>query len=230
MRLTERALGSGNDRGKLMQPHVGAMLGDEARDVVAPAPPAQFADDHTAGWRMFAVSAKLFPSPSLSAPRAAGRRHAGERREAMVGQPGGALGSAPAWDPLGRATPGRRRCHALWERNAAGSASMVPRQCSGNSVKRGRRSRPLFDARPGSAAPTIDLTEDKHAAISAAIQRLVEDDKFRASRLDPLRSALAKLDPPKAPSKARPQVQDDKRNPALAIVPRPKPTKPEIGL
>ena len=34
------------------------------------------------------------------------------------------------------ATPGRSRgCHALWERNAAGFASIVPRQCSVNSVK-----------------------------------------------------------------------------------------------
>jgi hypothetical protein len=34
------------------------------------------------------------------------------------------------------ATPGRSRgCHALRERNAAGFASIVPRQCSVNSVK-----------------------------------------------------------------------------------------------
>lgn len=43
--------------------------------------------------------------------------------------------------------------------------------------------------------PTINLTDEEHAAVTAAIRRAVEDDKFpRAPRLDPLRSALAKLD------------------------------------
>jgi hypothetical protein len=42
--------------------------------------------------------------------------------------------------------------------------------------------------------PTIDLTDEEHAAVMAAIRRAVEADKFpRAPRLDPLRSALAKL-------------------------------------
>jgi hypothetical protein len=44
--------------------------------------------------------------------------------------------------------------------------------------------------------PTVDLTDDELAALSAAIQRLIDEDKFpRAPRLDLLRSALAKLDP-----------------------------------
>jgi hypothetical protein len=53
--------------------------------------------------------------------------------------------------------------------------------------------------------PTIDLTDEEHAAVTAAIRRAVEDDKFpRAPRLDPLRSALAKLEPPPmAPPPAR---------------------------
>lgn len=43
--------------------------------------------------------------------------------------------------------------------------------------------------------PTINLT-DELAAVTAAMRRTIEDDKFpRAPRLDPLRSALAKLDP-----------------------------------
>ena len=42
--------------------------------------------------------------------------------------------------------------------------------------------------------PTIDLTDAELAAVTAAIRRAVEDDRFpRAPRLDPLRSALAKL-------------------------------------
>jgi hypothetical protein len=48
--------------------------------------------------------------------------------------------------------------------------------------------------------PTIDLTDDEHAAVTAAIRRLTEEDKFpHAPRLDPLRSALAKFEAPKAP-------------------------------
>ena len=43
--------------------------------------------------------------------------------------------------------------------------------------------------------PTINLTDDELAAVTAAIRRLVEEDKFpHAPRLDPLRAALAKLD------------------------------------
>jgi hypothetical protein len=43
--------------------------------------------------------------------------------------------------------------------------------------------------------PTIDLTDDEYAAVTAAIRRAIEDDRFpRAPRLDPLRAALAKFD------------------------------------
>jgi hypothetical protein len=43
--------------------------------------------------------------------------------------------------------------------------------------------------------PTIDFTDDEHAAVTAAIRRLIEQDRFPlATRLEPLRSALAKLD------------------------------------
>ena len=40
--------------------------------------------------------------------------------------------------------------------------------------------------------PTIYLTDDAHAAVTALIRRAVEEDRFpRGLRLDPLRSALA---------------------------------------
>ena len=43
--------------------------------------------------------------------------------------------------------------------------------------------------------PTIDLTDDEYAAVTAAIRRAIEDDRFpRAPRLDPLRAALANFD------------------------------------
>ena len=43
--------------------------------------------------------------------------------------------------------------------------------------------------------PTIDLTDDELAAVTAAIRRLIDEDRFpHAPRLDPLRSAFAKLD------------------------------------
>jgi hypothetical protein len=42
---------------------------------------------------------------------------------------------------------------------------------------------------------TINLTDDELAAVTAAIRRAIEDDRFpHAPRLDPLRAALAKLD------------------------------------
>jgi hypothetical protein len=57
--------------------------------------------------------------------------------------------------------------------------------------------------------PTIDLTDDEHAAVTASIRRAIEDDRFPlAPRLNPLRAALAKFDaepkltpepPPKTP-------------------------------
>jgi hypothetical protein len=60
---------------------------------------------------------------------------------------------------------------------------------------------------------TIDLTDEEHAAVTAAIRRAIETDRFpRTPRLDPLHSALAKLDPKTAPHpKAPPPVQDNKR-------------------
>jgi hypothetical protein len=43
--------------------------------------------------------------------------------------------------------------------------------------------------------PIIDLPADELAAVTAAIRRLIEDDKYpHAPRLDPLRAALARLD------------------------------------
>ena len=52
--------------------------------------------------------------------------------------------------------------------------------------------------------PTIDLTDDELTAITAAVRRAIETDRFpRAPRLDPLRSALAKLEPATAPSPAK---------------------------
>jgi hypothetical protein len=43
--------------------------------------------------------------------------------------------------------------------------------------------------------PSIDLTDAEHAALVALIRRAIEEDHFpRAPRLDPLRSALAKLE------------------------------------
>jgi hypothetical protein len=66
--------------------------------------------------------------------------------------------------------------------------------------------------------PTIDLTDDEYTAVTAAIRRAIEDDRFpRAPRLDPLRSALAKLEAvakltPEPPlPKTPPRARGDKR-------------------
>jgi hypothetical protein len=43
--------------------------------------------------------------------------------------------------------------------------------------------------------PTINLNDDELAAVTAAIRRTIEDDRYpHAPRLDPLRAALGKLD------------------------------------
>lgn len=48
--------------------------------------------------------------------------------------------------------------------------------------------------------PTIDLTDDEHAALAAAARRVIDEDRYPMSpRLRPLKSALAKLDPASAP-------------------------------
>jgi hypothetical protein len=63
--------------------------------------------------------------------------------------------------------------------------------------------------------PTIDLSDDELAAVSAAIRRAIEDDKFpHAPRLDPLRAALARFEAaaqPTAPPKAPPSAKAGKR-------------------
>ena len=59
--------------------------------------------------------------------------------------------------------------------------------------------------------PTISLNHDEIAAVVAALRRAIGTDRFpRAPRLDPLRSALGKLEaareptpPPKAPTVAK---------------------------
>ena len=59
--------------------------------------------------------------------------------------------------------------------------------------------------------PTINLADDELAAVTAAIRRAIEDDRYpHAPRLDPLRAALGKFDAasepaplPKAPPPAK---------------------------
>lgn len=54
--------------------------------------------------------------------------------------------------------------------------------------------------------PTIDLTDDEHAALTAAVRRTIREDKFpNAPRLAPLKSALAKLDPGSVRTPTRPK-------------------------
>jgi hypothetical protein len=67
--------------------------------------------------------------------------------------------------------------------------------------------------------PTIDLPDDELAAVTAAIRRLIEDDKYpHAPRLDPLHAALARFDAATAEPigsgklpKAPPPAKADKR-------------------
>ena len=64
--------------------------------------------------------------------------------------------------------------------------------------------------------PTINLTDDELAAVTAAIRRLVDEDQFpHAPRLDPLKAALGKLNAapanPTPPPKAPPPSRGDKQ-------------------
>ena len=63
--------------------------------------------------------------------------------------------------------------------------------------------------------PTIDHTDDEFAAVTAAVRRTIETDRFpRAPRLYPLRAALGKLEAeakPTPPPKAPPAAKADKR-------------------
>jgi hypothetical protein len=65
------------------------------------------------------------------------------------------------------------------------------------------------------AVPTISLTDDKLAAVTAAIRRAIEDDRYpHAPRLDPLRAALGKFEAAPEPTplpKAPPPAKVDKR-------------------
>jgi hypothetical protein len=51
--------------------------------------------------------------------------------------------------------------------------------------------------------PTNNLTADELAAVTAAIRRAIEDDRFpHAPRLDPLRAALGKFEAAPEPTPA----------------------------
>jgi hypothetical protein len=65
------------------------------------------------------------------------------------------------------------------------------------------------------AVRTINLTDDELAAVTAAIRRAIEADRFpHAPRLDPLRAALAKFEAAPEPTplpKTPPPAKVDKR-------------------
>jgi hypothetical protein len=55
--------------------------------------------------------------------------------------------------------------------------------------------------------PKTDLTDEEHDAVVAALRKLIAEDKFPFSpRLKPLKSALAKLDPPKPKAPPKPPI------------------------
>jgi hypothetical protein len=65
--------------------------------------------------------------------------------------------------------------------------------------------------------PTIDLPADELAAVTAAIRRLIEDDKYpHAPRLDPLRAALARFDAATVPDQPRGDAPPRSSPPAKA--------------
>jgi hypothetical protein len=68
---------------------------------------------------------------------------------------------------------------------AADKAGVCPPACNARILRECQRS---------------DLTDDKLATLVAAARKVIAEDKFpRSPRLDPLKSALAKLDPASVP-------------------------------
>ena len=63
--------------------------------------------------------------------------------------------------------------------------------------------------------PIVDLPDDELAAVTAAIRRAIEEDRYpRAPRLDPLRAALARFEAAAQPTpvpKPLPAGKGDKR-------------------
>jgi hypothetical protein len=71
--------------------------------------------------------------------------------------------------------------------------------------------------------PTIDLTDAELAEVTATIKRAIEQNHFPlARRLDPLRSALAKLDPAAAAQLRRPPAPESPKP-----IPKGRPRPPE---
>ena len=65
--------------------------------------------------------------------------------------------------------------------------------------------------------PTIDLTDDEYAALTAAIRRVIDADRFpHAPRLDPLRAALGRLEAASEPTPAPKPAQQDPKAPPSA--------------
>jgi len=55
--------------------------------------------------------------------------------------------------------------------------------------------------------PKPDLTDEEHAALVAALRKLIDEDRFPPSpRLRPLKSALAELDPPEPKAPPKPPI------------------------
>jgi hypothetical protein len=71
--------------------------------------------------------------------------------------------------------------------------------------------------------PIPDLTDEEHAAIVAALRKLIAEDRFPLSpRLKPLKSALAKLDPQKGCTLSWWLIKG-------SITAPPQPTGPMVG-
>ncbi len=81
-----------------------------------------------------------------------------------------------------------------------GDPSMREKMIAGMRVAGERRRRNKDTAEPGQPAGlhTPDLTDEEQTAVGAALRKLIDEDKFPFSeQLRPLKSALAKLTPPR---------------------------------
>ena len=163
--------------------------------------------DDSTGARL-PLQAPLRPLRRFGHPPAAGPAFAGSE-PAVVADCGGSYRSGDAgrcWGNCAASQP-RVLCRPFHSVHLSGEERAADRARENASWDSSRHEAFLLgECRPiiSEPLPTIDLTDDELAAVTEAIRRTIEDDRFpHAPRLDPLRAALGKFDAASEPTPQR---------------------------